>query len=212
MTTIWCSGCQEHHPEDQFPPSARLKHKGYCRAYERERGRRRRSTPAGRQRSNQLTRETHQRHPETLKAWRVANPDKLKLYGRTASARYLAKPENRAKANKRIKEWQQANPEKLRIYWNTRRMRLQDVGCGTITERDLRRLLERQRGLCPVCSRVMTPATMSLDHIIPISRGGKHTIGNLAYVHRRCNSLKSASTMTELRKAFQDGTRRVPLG
>lgn len=31
---------------------------------------------------------------------------------------------------------------------------------------------------------------VTLDHVIPISRGGTHTRGNVQPAHRRCNELK----------------------
>jgi len=40
------------------------------------------------------------------------------------------------------------------------------------------------------------------DHVIPISRGGTHSIGNLAPACRKCNASKNSRTIMEWRKSL----------
>lgn len=54
----------------------------------------------------------------------------------------------------------------------------------------LNALLEQTGGLCALCGELLTVETLSIDHIVPQSRGGSHTIENLQAAHRACNSRK----------------------
>lgn len=52
--------------------------------------------------------------------------------------------------------------------------------------------LSSQQKKCHICLKPFTtknPAT--IDHIIPISAGGAHTVSNIALAHRGCNSRKN---------------------
>lgn len=55
---------------------------------------------------------------------------------------------------------------------------------------DIRELLERQGYKCALTGRELTPDVASLDHIIPIARGGSNTIGNVQVLHKDVNSAK----------------------
>ena len=47
------------------------------------------------------------------------------------------------------------------------------------------------RGQCHYCRRHFPPAELSLDHIVPIIRGGKTTKGNVVPVCKECNNKKN---------------------
>jgi hypothetical protein len=50
---------------------------------------------------------------------------------------------------------------------------------------------EEQKGLCKVTGAVLIPGdTATLDHIIPVSRGGQGTKNNLRFVHSGVNAFK----------------------
>jgi 5-methylcytosine-specific restriction protein A len=46
------------------------------------------------------------------------------------------------------------------------------------------------KGVCYYCSRGVPPRELTMDHIIPIARGGKSTKGNLAAACKACNNKK----------------------
>lgn len=43
---------------------------------------------------------------------------------------------------------------------------------------------------CAICGEPVADADKTIDHIIPVSRGGDNTIANLQIAHLRCNQLK----------------------
>lgn len=45
-------------------------------------------------------------------------------------------------------------------------------------------------GICAICGQPMAEWEKTLDHIKPLSRGGKNKNTNLRYVHEKCNKLK----------------------
>jgi 5-methylcytosine-specific restriction endonuclease McrA len=46
------------------------------------------------------------------------------------------------------------------------------------------------KGTCHYCRRTFPPAELTMDHIIPISRGGKSTKGNVVTCCKECNTQK----------------------
>lgn len=53
-----------------------------------------------------------------------------------------------------------------------------------------RRLYARQNGKCAYCGQHRNHKYMSIDHIIPLSKGGTNDVGNLQCVCKKCNGLK----------------------
>jgi 5-methylcytosine-specific restriction endonuclease McrA len=95
------------------------------------------------------------------------------------------------KANKeRIVENAMRNAER-------RRARRRTQPAYRITERDWRRLCHRYDDRCAYCNE---GKPLQREHIIPISRGGQHSIGNLLPACKSCNLSKMSSTITEWRR------------
>ena len=46
------------------------------------------------------------------------------------------------------------------------------------------------RGICYYCGRRFPPDELTMDHIVPIVRGGKSTKGNIAVACKECNNKK----------------------
>jgi 5-methylcytosine-specific restriction endonuclease McrA len=60
-----------------------------------------------------------------------------------------------------------------------------------ILERELRRIYDSN------CKHCGTRDNISIDHIIPLARGGRHSVGNLQPLCINCNSSKNDRTMME---------------
>jgi len=68
-----------------------------------------------------------------------------------------------------------------------RRARLMNASVPGVCERDWRRLVARYGGRCAYCN---SAGAMTVDHVIPLIRGGRHAIGNVLPACRSCNSSK----------------------
>ena len=97
--------------------------------------------------------------------------------------------QNRERRSKYNAEWREKNPVKNRLKWQRRRALLRTV-TYQVSDRDIRRLLERYRHECAHCS-VDIRGGYHLDHVMPINKGGTHSIGNLVPACARCNESKS---------------------
>lgn len=75
-----------------------------------------------------------------------------------------------------------------------RRARKRSNG-GKVSRREWRRLLQRHAGRCFYCGASAT----TLDHLIPVARGGTSFIGNLVPACVSCNSRKQDRLPVEFR-------------
>jgi 5-methylcytosine-specific restriction enzyme A len=61
-----------------------------------------------------------------------------------------------------------------------------------LSEADIKR--ERRKGLdkgvCHYCERSIPPKELTMDHIVPIARGGRSTKGNVVPCCKECNNNK----------------------
>ena len=92
------------------------------------------------------------------------------------------------------------NKEKLRPSKNARqRIRNRVIQGGTylILDKELRKIYNSP------CFNCGSMKDQSLDHIIPISRGGSHSVGNIMTLCLPCNISKKAKLLSEWRKQNQ---------
>ncbi|NWF69979.1 MAG: HNH endonuclease [Chloroflexi bacterium] len=78
------------------------------------------------------------------------------------------------------------NPLKVRAYSSQRRARLVGASGGFMPS-DWQRQYARQGGLCRWCGKA---APLTIDHILPLARGGTHTPANIVLACAACNSAK----------------------
>lgn len=91
------------------------------------------------------------------------------------------------------------NPEKRRLWKLLRR------AAGTVTAKDLKLLWGQQNGCCAYCGNVLQKGKMMhVDHIRPVSQGGKSDIENLCLACPRCNLEKSDRTPQEWTKRWYE--------
>lgn len=117
----------------------------------------------------------------------------------TSLAHYYA---NREQYNARAVQWQKDNPDAWRSIQLPARIesehkRRSAAGPG-VSRRDWQRLVRRYGYRCAYCGRKpLVPLTK--DHVIPLSRGGQHAIGNILPACLSCNQAKGWRTITEWR-------------
>ncbi len=78
---------------------------------------------------------------------------------------------------------------------------------GTLTAREVNEIL-RDASSCVYCTTRLSPANRTIDHVIPLIRGGQHTRENVVVSCRSCNSRKSARTPMEWVFGVPIATRR----
>lgn len=92
------------------------------------------------------------------------------------------------------RKWQRANPEKVNASVQMRRAARLVLPAERI-DRDV--VFERDGFTCLLCFGLLdmsapkcTPFAPTIDHIIPLSKGGHHTYENVQAAHFRCNTAK----------------------
>lgn len=76
---------------------------------------------------------------------------------------------------------------------------------GRVSPRDWRRLCRRYGGRCAYCS---AKASLTMDHVVPLVRGGSNTIGNILPACRPCNCRKQGRFIMEWRLGKSRSTER----
>lgn len=101
--------------------------------------------------------------------------------------RYAAEPEKYLATNR---EWAKANPEKRALSDRVKRQRKR--AAGTLSAADWRAVLERYGSACLACGSDDPP---TIDHVIPLSKGGTNTVDNVQPLCNPCNMRKGRKTV-----------------
>lgn len=59
-------------------------------------------------------------------------------------------------------------------------------------------VLEMDDGACGICGEDVDPLDFTIDHVVPLSRGGPHIYANVQVAHHSCNSRKGARPLEEV--------------
>jgi 5-methylcytosine-specific restriction endonuclease McrA len=96
------------------------------------------------------------------------------------------------------------NRDKYREYSNARRARL--LNAPAIEKIDRAVIVARDKSTCYMCGRILRENEITLDHKVPLARGGTHTSDNLAVCCRRCNSRKGVRRVEAMKAILSDRT------
>lgn len=157
--------------------------------------------------------EYYQNNKEAIKAH-------VKEYTKRTGYRYKINDEQRERSNARArawyegnkqivkdraKLWKKANKEKVRA--NTRDYVSRKANAvGRYSTKDYIRLLRRNLNKCYYCHE---KEANSIDHVLPLSRGGTNYIGNIVPACGSCNYSKGPRTLTEWKYGKSICTRDV---
>lgn len=131
--------------------------------------------------------ENCERERQARKKWAAENPEKIRIAMRK---QYLKNRERILANNKR---WSLANPQASQAYSTNRRARKLQAS-GSFTKDQFIDLCEQYEQLCAYCGK---KDKLTVDHIVPLSRGGSNYIENIAPACGKCNARKYTKTGEE---------------
>ena len=130
--------------------------------------------------------------------YRQCNQDRIKAYNaqyrldnkdaqavRVAKC-YAAKSEH---YREKGRLWKQANPDMVKAMQHNRRARILGNG-GKYTAKQWQALKAKYDYRCLMCQRQEPHIRLTVDHVIPVSKGGSSDISNLEPLCKSCNSKK----------------------
>ncbi len=121
-----------------------------------------------------------------IKEWKQRHPDKIRLYSKQQRAR------NPAKADAASQAWRVRYPHKDRAVQARRRARILATPVNDFTADQWLGLQEQYDHKCAYCRQ---SAPLTQDHVVPLSKGGTHTLSNILPACRRCNQRKGTKSV-----------------
>lgn len=124
---------------------------------------------------------------ESHARWKLQNKEKI------AKGARIWKENNKESRRQADKEWTQNNPERTRERGRRRRARKYNAVKNAsidVTHKDIELLKQTFNESCVYCG---STEKLTIDHVIPLARGGTHELKNLLPCCRSCNSSKNCS-------------------
>ena len=100
---------------------------------------------------------------------------------------------NKEKVAAALRKWNREHPEYDLNRRHKRRAQLQGNGVFHVLDKEIKRLYS---GNCIHCG---SSERITMDHLIPVSRGGRHSIGNIVPMCQKCNFSKHSKLYAEWR-------------
>jgi 5-methylcytosine-specific restriction endonuclease McrA len=139
---------------------------------------------------------------ETEFADRVSGGPQLYCSKKCAIRARTIRPETK----ENIKRWMKRNPEKRKEWRSTSNHRRRAAKSAVIETISPTAVFVRDKWKCQLCRCTVEPTLAkynpkgaTLDHIVPLSRGGSHTWANVQTACSLCNSKKNAKTIGQFR-------------
>ncbi len=135
------------------------------------------------------------------KKWRTENREHYKQYMADWHSKNAEQIHERHRAWREANptwhsEWKKAHPDRVNLWSTNRRAKARAQG---YEKYDRAAIYQRDSGCCRLCSKpidLLLPSSskfgFTIDHIIPISRGGGDVVDNVQSAHRDCNLRKWA--------------------
>ncbi|SDN79254.1 HNH endonuclease [Geodermatophilus sp. DSM 45219] len=204
-----CSTCEVSKPLDEFHRQSAAKdgRQRRCRGCVRTAGKAYKAANADR--IAEYNRQWRMENPEAAKAatesWRERNRErylesKLAWQRRNRDRRVeqarMYREANPEKYRAALAQWKAENPERVRDHHRKRRA----SRYGGVGQVDGETAWTDCGGLCGLCGDAIDrslpwpdPESASLDHILPLSKGGAHDQSNVQWTHLVCNLRKGVT-------------------
>ncbi len=163
---------------------------------------------AGRQAARDWQIANKERKDEAKRQWAASNPDKVRAMKareyvkhrdayikRERLKRLALTPEQRAAGNANHRDWCARNREHTRFYHRNRIAQKRATDDGTVTKEAWDALVEHYDHRCAYC--FSESSALEMDHVVPVSKGGAHSIENIVPACRSCNAGKGPKLLTE---------------
>jgi 5-methylcytosine-specific restriction endonuclease McrA len=228
-----CGKCQRDLPLSDYPTKknrGRVISLRLCRECERERAgevqRRRRQGAKGDRRRILQVRWGSERADEILQRLAAQPPFPFHL-GRAITSVIKAIVRSIARASKtsarlryqaryardpqgerdRIRSYKLRNPHRHSLWERKRAERLARLSDGSVGKGTFWKVLQARK-CCPYCRTKLTPQNRTIDHIIPLARGGHHAVSNLVACCIPCNLRKGPRPFGEWLALLSGAARR----
>ena len=149
-------------------------------------------------------------HPEAIeqkKKWVAKNPNYFRQYNAQRNKRktkeyfrlyYLNRKREKAEYQRAYRRKQ---PEMIRRHSRNRRARQRGaIENGGISESQWQEIIVIWRGRCAYCGK--RPRLITMDHVVPLARGGKHCPENVVPACKSCNCSKQDNLPKRLQLRF----------
>lgn len=186
--TKQCSKCSTAQPECNFSKNAKALSglKSWCKQCDSAYGRK--YYKQNKEKIDNKSTKWQKNNPELRRLyvsnWKARNPEKVK------QSKQKWQAENKEKIAGQKNAWRLLNMEKGRLYASNRRARKLNAGVFLLSDKELKKLYSLP---CVYCGNKCE----QIDHVIPLAKGGRHSIGNLAPSCRSCNQSKGSKFITE---------------
>lgn len=132
-----------------------------------------------------------------VKANAQADPQRYAGYKQRSAERLIV--------NRRISrsKWKRSNPVTVAIHKQERRARVAGNG-GRYTKQEWQELCELYNYQCLRCGRYEPEIKLTVDHVLPVSKGGASNIDNIQPLCKQCNSGK-CNRYVDYRRAEAEG-------
>jgi len=135
-----------------------------------------------RERARNASEEQRVQARRRARLWYVENKERAQEYARQYRI------DNRERVDKRVTDWMRDNPEAARAIRRNRKARLRAAE-GSHSASDVTAQYDRQGGRCYYCEESVGEA-YHVDHVIPLSLGGRNSPDNLVIACPDCNLSK----------------------
>lgn len=152
---------------------------------------------------------------ERNKKWREANPEKKKAVDKRYRLRHPDRVNARSRAwreanlarqEELTKVWREANPDRAKAIATNARHRRRVHLKHAVKDLTPTQWLETIKYFADECAYCGSKLELTQDHVVPVSDGGDHTMGNVIPACISCNSYKHARPMEIWFRGFEHFT------